>query len=95
METLTCVSESPIPEPSAMVGSPESVIRELLATKIAELPDVSKKILAIRYERNASFEEIAACLNLPEATIRQTHNELINRLRDYVFDVRTPAVINL
>ncbi len=95
METSTCVSELSIAESRAIVGLSESLILELLATKIAELPDLSKKILAVRYHGNWSFEELATCLNLPEATIREAHDELVDRLREYVLSVRTPAVVSV
>ncbi len=77
METLTCVSERPIGELRArqIIG--------LLAIKISEMPDLTKKILALRYHKNLSINDIAVLLDLPVVIIQEIHSKAICSLREY------------
>jgi RNA polymerase sigma factor FliA len=46
-------------------------ILSLLAERLAELPDMSKKVLAMHFYENMPFSDIAACFRLTESSICQ------------------------
>ena len=56
----------------------------LLARRMAELPDMPKKVLAMYYYENMRICEIAACFKLTESRICQIHTQTIGLLRDYL-----------
>jgi RNA polymerase sigma factor FliA len=56
----------------------------LLAQRMAELPDMPKKILAMYYYENMRISEIAACFKLTESRISQIHTQTIGLLRNYL-----------
>ena len=61
---------------------------ELLTQRIAELPDIPKKILAMYYFENMRLAEIAAVFGLTESRICQIHAQTILGLRAYLQRVR-------
>jgi RNA polymerase sigma factor for flagellar operon FliA len=63
-------------------------IRELVAQRIRQLPDIPRKILAMYYHENMRLAEIAAVFNLTESRICQIHAQTILTLRAYVQRVR-------
>jgi RNA polymerase sigma factor for flagellar operon FliA len=56
----------------------------LLAQRMAELPDMPKKILAMYYYENMRISEIASCFKLTESRICQIHTQTIGLLRNYL-----------
>jgi RNA polymerase sigma factor (sigma-70 family) len=54
----------------------------LLALRIAQLPQVPKKVLAMYYCENMPLSEIAACFGLTEYRIRQIRTKTVALLRN-------------
>ncbi len=61
---------------------------QLLTQRMAELPDIPKKILAMYYFENLRLAEIAAVFGLTESRICQIHSQTILGLRAYLQRVR-------
>ncbi|MEO5961721.1 MAG: sigma-70 family RNA polymerase sigma factor, partial [Opitutaceae bacterium] len=61
---------------------------QLLTQRIAELPDIPKKILAMYYFENMRLAEIAAVFDLTESRICQIHAQTILGLRAWLQRVR-------
>jgi hypothetical protein len=61
---------------------------QLLTQRIAELPDIPKKILAMYYFENLRLAEIAAVFGLTESRICQIHAQTIIGLRAYLQRVK-------
>lgn len=59
-------------------------LQQLLAQRIAELPDIPRKILAMYYYENMRLAEIAAVFGLTESRICQIHAQTILGLRSYL-----------
>ncbi len=63
-------------------------LAELLTQRIAELPDIPKKILAMYYYESMRLAEIAEVFGLTESRICQIHAQTILGLRAYLQRVR-------
>jgi RNA polymerase sigma factor for flagellar operon FliA len=61
---------------------------QLLTQRIAELPDIPRKILAMYYFENMRLAEIAAVFGLTESRICQIHSQTILSLRTYLTRAR-------
>jgi RNA polymerase sigma factor for flagellar operon FliA len=61
---------------------------QLLTQRMAELPDIPKKILAMYYFENMRLAEIAAVFGLTESRICQIHAQTIIGLRAFLQRVR-------
>lgn len=61
---------------------------QLMSQRIAELPDIPKKILAMYYFENMRLAEIAAVFGLTESRICQIHSQTILSLRAYLARAR-------
>ncbi|MBC7365866.1 MAG: FliA/WhiG family RNA polymerase sigma factor [Undibacterium sp.] len=61
---------------------------QLLTQRIAELPDIPKKVLAMYYFENLRLAEIAAVFGLTESRICQVHAQTVIGLRAYLQRVR-------
>ena len=61
----------------------------LLAQRIAQLPLMSKKILAMCYYENLSISEIAACFNLPACRIDEILTQTVGLLGNYLLNLST------
>lgn len=59
-------------------------VLSLLTQRMAELPDMPKKVLAMYYYENMRLSEIAACFRLTESRICQIHTQTIGLLRNYL-----------
>jgi RNA polymerase sigma factor for flagellar operon FliA len=59
----------------------------LLAERIAQLPDIPKKVLAMYYYENLRLADIAACFGLTESRICQIHTQAVKQLRAYLHSV--------
>ena len=63
-------------------------LMKLVADRIAELPEVPKKILAMYYFENMRLAEIAAVFDLTESRICQIHAQTVLSLRAYINRMR-------
>lgn len=63
-------------------------LMQLVANRIAELPEIPKKILAMYYFENMRLAEIAAVFSLTESRICQIHAQTVLGLRAYVSRMR-------
>jgi RNA polymerase sigma factor for flagellar operon FliA len=59
-------------------------VLSLLIQRMAELPDMPKKVLVMYYYENMRLSEIAACFRLTESRICQIHTQTIGLLRNYL-----------
>jgi RNA polymerase sigma factor for flagellar operon FliA len=59
-------------------------VLSLLTQRMAELPDMPKKVLAMYYYENMRISEIATCFKLTESRICQIHTQTIGLLRNYL-----------
>lgn len=64
-------------------------VLQLLAQRMAELPDIPRKILAMYYFENMRLAEIAAVFDLTESRICQIHSQTILGLRAYLGRARS------
>jgi Sigma-70, region 4 len=71
---------------SALNARPEGLL-ELLAGRIAQLPEAPKKVLAMYYYEGLQLADIAAAFNLSKTQICQIHTEVVNELRKYTRSV--------
>ena len=69
---------------SALNDPERKGLLDLLAERIAQLPEAPKKVLAMYYYESSNLADIAACFNLTETEICQIHMEAVNELRQYV-----------
>ena len=60
----------------------------LVAQRIAELPDIQKRILAMYYYEHLRLAEIAEVFHLTESRISQIHSQAILGLRAYIQTAR-------
>jgi RNA polymerase sigma factor for flagellar operon FliA len=79
-----------IPDDSS-IGAFDALERKemasLLAQRIAQLPEVPKKVLAMYYYEGLKLADIAACFGLTESRICQIHTQAVNQLRTYLLSV--------
>ncbi len=61
-----------------------SEMRQLLAKRIRELPDIPRKILAMYYFENMTFTEVAKVFDLTESRICQIHAQTLAGLRSWL-----------
>jgi len=73
---------------SALNDPERKGLLDLLAERIAQLPEAPKKVLAMYYYESSNLADIAACFNLTETEICQIHMEAVNELRQYVCAAR-------
>jgi RNA polymerase sigma factor FliA len=59
----------------------------LLAERIAQLPEMPKKVLALYYYENLRLADIAAAFGLTESRICQIHTQAVKQLRAYLHSV--------
>jgi RNA polymerase sigma factor for flagellar operon FliA len=62
---------------------------KLMADRIAELPEIPKKILGMYYFENMRLAEIAAVFDLTESRICQIHAQTVLSLRAYINRMRS------
>jgi RNA polymerase sigma factor FliA len=70
---------------NAATKSSESL--SLLAQRMAKLPEMRKKVLAMYYYENMKLSEIAACFGLTESRICQIHTQTVGLLRNYMANI--------
>jgi RNA polymerase sigma factor for flagellar operon FliA len=61
-----------------------SELIQLMTQRIAELPDIQRKILAMYYFENMRLVEIAQVFDLTESRICQIHSQTILGLRAFI-----------
>ena len=59
-------------------------VLSLMAQRMAKLPEIQKKVLAMYYYENMKLSEIAACFGLTESRICQIHTQTVGVLRTYL-----------
>ncbi|MBV9489154.1 MAG: FliA/WhiG family RNA polymerase sigma factor [Verrucomicrobia bacterium] len=59
----------------------------LLANRIAQMPEIPRKVLAMYYYENLRLADIAACFGLTESRICQIHTQAVKQLRAYLLSV--------
>jgi RNA polymerase sigma factor FliA len=69
---------------SAVHALERKEIISLLAQRIAQLPDLQKKVLAMYYYENMQLSEIAEVFGLTEGRICQIRGEAVEVLRKYI-----------
>jgi DNA-directed RNA polymerase specialized sigma subunit len=72
---------------SALNDPERKGLSELLAERIAQLPEAPKKVLAMYYYEGLHLADIAAGFNLGKTQICQIHTEVVNELRKYMCSV--------
>src|ERR1700724_1502378 len=58
-------------------------VLSLMAQRMAKLPEIQKKVLAMYYYENMKLSEIAACFGLTESRTCQIHTQTVGVLRAY------------
>jgi RNA polymerase sigma factor for flagellar operon FliA len=66
---------------------PEDIVA-LLAQRMAMLPSVQKKVLAMYYYENMQLCDIAACFGLTESKMCQIHLQAVTSLRSLFYSVK-------
>ena len=69
--------------PSAPEALARKELRALLAARIAQLPEMPRKVLALYYYENLRLADIAAGFGLTESRICQIHTQALKQLRAY------------
>jgi RNA polymerase sigma factor for flagellar operon FliA len=69
---------------SAIDALERKEIISLLAKRMAQLPDLQKKVLAMYYYENMQLSQIAAVFGLTESRICQIRGEAVKVLRKYL-----------
>ena len=64
-------------------------ILALLARRMAKLPTVSKKVLAMHYYENMRPLDIANSLGLAESRIRQIHLQAVTSLKTLFYSIKS------
>lgn len=64
-------------QPNPMSVAEVSELKELIFKKIASLPEIQKKVLALYYFEDLRLREIAAVFDLTESRISQIHSQAI------------------
>jgi RNA polymerase sigma-70 factor (ECF subfamily) len=57
-------------------------LADLVTRAVAELPPPLREVLALRHDRDMSFEEMARVLGVPASTLKSRFAAALNRLRD-------------
>ena len=69
---------------SALDALERKEIISLLAKRMAQLPEVQKKVLAMYYYENMQLSQIAALFGVTESRICQIRGQVVALLRDYL-----------
>ena len=81
-----------IPDDSS-TSAPDALERKeiisLLVERMAQLPEMQKKVLAMYYYENMKLSEIAPLFGVTESRICQIHREAVAVLREYLTKLLT------
>ena len=81
-DLLQFVSDSEQDWPSNLFERVE--LEKLLATAIARMPEVERKVLGLYYHEELTLREIATVMNLHESRVSQLKTQAVLRLRTYM-----------
>jgi RNA polymerase sigma factor (sigma-70 family) len=70
--------------PTSPGHSDDRTFQRLLAERIAQLPELQKKVLAMYYYENMQLSEIAALFGVTESRIWQIRGQVVSLLHDYL-----------
>ena len=77
--------------PTSPEHSDDRTFQRLLAERMAQLPELQKKVLAMYYYENMQLSEIAAIFGATESRICQIRGQAVALLRDYLTKLLTGA----
>ena len=77
--------------PTTPEHSDDRTFQRLLAERMAQLPELQKKVLAMYYYENMQLSEIAAIFGVTESRICQIRGHAVILLRDYLTKVLAGA----
>ena len=80
-------NDSSLLEADSVKKQSEQRCIRLLTQRIAELPTIPKKVLALYYYENLQIAETATCFALSEETIRRILSETLDLLWTYLLSV--------
>jgi len=63
----------------------------LLSQKIAQLPPMPKRVLAMLYHEHMPLSEIAVHIGMTESLVRQIHGQTVALLRNYAWGASKPV----
>ena len=66
---------------------PEGIVA-LLAQRMAKLPAVQRKVLAMYYYEEMQLRDIATCFGLTESRMCQIHQQAVASLRSLFYSVK-------
>jgi DNA-directed RNA polymerase specialized sigma subunit len=66
---------------------------QLLAQRMAQLPPISKKVIALYYHENMQLAALAACFGFSEDKIRQILLQTLDLLRTFLADDRKEGFV--
>ena len=69
--------------PTSPEQNDDSTFQRLLAKRMAQLPELEKKVLAMSYYENMQPSKIAAIFGMTESRICQIRGQAVALLRDY------------
>jgi DNA-directed RNA polymerase specialized sigma24 family protein len=75
--------------PNPALGREEAL--SLLPQKIAQLPPVPKKVLAMHYHEHIPLSEIAVHIGMTESLVCQIHGQTVALLRNYLWGASKPV----
>jgi RNA polymerase sigma-70 factor (ECF subfamily) len=81
-DDLEAAAMDPAPTESPDAAALRAEMRALLERKLDELPEAFRTVFVMRCVEELSVEETAACLGLPEATVRTRHFRARSLLRE-------------
>jgi RNA polymerase sigma factor for flagellar operon FliA len=81
-DLLQFISDSEEDWPSNLLERSE--LEKLLASAIARMPEVERKVLALYYHEELTLREIAGIMNVHESRVSQLKSQAILRLRTYM-----------
>ncbi|HXP61422.1 MAG TPA: FliA/WhiG family RNA polymerase sigma factor [Dongiaceae bacterium] len=71
-------------QPSPFDSASENELKELIARRIRQLPQVQQKVLALYYFEDLRLREIAEAFGLTESRISQIHSQAILAIRSFI-----------
>ncbi len=70
-----------VPSPDALEMIEDKELKRKLALSIADLPEKEKMVVALYYQEELTFREIAEVLEVTESRVCQIHSQAVIRLR--------------
>jgi RNA polymerase sigma factor FliA len=80
-------------QPSARDQLEKKELLQLVMQRIQQLPDISRKILAMYYFEELRIAEIAAAFGLTEGRISQIHTQAVLSLRAFTHRITNPSPV--